>query len=65
MDILALKTEDNALKDFVVGYMRDVTKTFEYTEGVLRKLNGEARAEMRKFGAENPLLSGLLDKLAA
>lgn len=65
LDILALKTEDDALKDFVVDYMRKVTKTFEYTEGVLRKLDEEARTEMRLFGKENLLLSGLLDKLAA
>ncbi|QDS74816.1 hypothetical protein FKW77_002380 [Venturia effusa] len=65
LDILALKTEDDALKDFVVDYMRNVTKTFAYTERVLRKLDGEARAEMKLFGERNLLLERLLDKLAA
>ncbi|TID14747.1 terpenoid synthase [Venturia nashicola] len=65
LEILALKTEDDALKDFVVDYMRDVTKTFEHTEGVLRRLDEEAREEMKRFKEENLLLGGLLDKLAA
>jgi geranylgeranyl diphosphate synthase type 3 len=65
LDILALKTEDAQLKDFVVNYMRNVTETFEYTEGVLKRLNHEAMAEIAVFGVPNPLLNALLEKLAA
>jgi hypothetical protein len=60
-----MKTEDVQLKDYVVDYMRNVTKTFEYTESVLARLNQEVMAEIAVFGLPNPLLNALLKKLAA
>jgi geranylgeranyl diphosphate synthase type 3 len=60
-----MKTEDVQLKDFAVDYMRNVTKTFEYTESVLARLNQEAMAEIAMFGVPNPLLNALLEKLMA
>jgi hypothetical protein len=45
--------------------MRNTTKTFEYTEGVLKSLNQEAKAEIAGFELPNPLLNALLEKLAA
>jgi hypothetical protein len=59
-----MKTEDVELKDFVVDYMRNVTKTFDYTEGVIKKLHRESLAEMDEIRVPNPLLVALLGKLA-
>jgi geranylgeranyl diphosphate synthase type 3 len=59
-----MKTEDVQLKDFAVDYMRNVTKTFGYTENVLARLDQEAMAEIAMFGVPNPLLNALLKKLA-
>lgn len=50
------------MKRYAVNYMRDRTASFEYTRGVLDKLDRQARDEVARLGG-NPKLEAILDAL--
>lgn len=49
-------------KRYIVDYMRDHTKSFDYTLEVLRKLERQARDEIELLGG-NTQLTAILDQL--
>jgi geranylgeranyl diphosphate synthase type 3 len=46
----------------VINYLRDRTKSFEYTLGVLKKLEAQTRAEIHRLGG-NEALEKIIDLL--
>ena len=64
LNILKAKVEDNIIKEHAVAYMRDVTRTFEYTQAILSNLHSQATCTMKDFGIPNGAMQDILDKLA-
>ncbi|EWC46615.1 hypothetical protein DRE_04102 [Drechslerella stenobrocha 248] len=62
INILKQQTQDNGVKQYAVDYMRDQTKSFSYTESVLRDLHEQADRLLACFG-DNPALAAILEKL--
>ncbi|KAK6329696.1 geranylgeranyl pyrophosphate synthetase [Orbilia brochopaga] len=62
INILKQQTQDNGVKEYAVAYMRDQTKSFSYTESVLRDLHEQAAGMLESFG-DNPALTAILEKL--
>ncbi|KAJ6257964.1 Dimethylallyltranstransferase [Drechslerella dactyloides] len=62
INILKQQTQDNGVKQYAVAYMRDETKSFTYTESVLRDLHEQAAGLLASFG-DNPALTAILEKL--
>ncbi|KAG2101021.1 isoprenoid synthase domain-containing protein [Suillus discolor] len=62
IDVLQKRPETPTLKHRAIEYLRDTTKSFDYTLAVLHKLEQQARGEVERLGG-NPILSALLDKL--
>ncbi|KAG1852034.1 isoprenoid synthase domain-containing protein [Suillus tomentosus] len=62
MDVLQKRPETPTLKHRAIEYLRNTTKSFDYTLAVLHKLEQQARGEVERLGG-NPILSALLDKL--
>lgn len=61
-DVLQKRPKTPTLKHHTINYLRDTTKSFDYTLAVLKKLEQQARAELERLGG-NPMLSAILDKL--
>ena len=51
------------LKHLTISYLKEVTRSFEYTLSVLNSLEAQARAEVTRLEG-NPKLEAILDKLA-
>ena len=62
LNILKQHSEDIPVKHYAVGYMRDQTKSFEYTESFLNDLHKLACDQIADFGG-NPALLAILEKL--
>lgn len=63
LDVLQKRPSTPTTKRYVVDYMRDRTKSFQYTWKVLDTLERQAREEIRRLGG-NPKLEALMDMLA-
>ncbi|EPS45259.1 hypothetical protein H072_767 [Dactylellina haptotyla CBS 200.50] len=63
INILKQQTQDNGVKEYAVAYMRDETKSFAYTETVLRDLHEQAANLLSAYG-DNSALTAILGKLA-
>ena len=64
LHILRKRTEDTAIKDYAVTYMRDVTKSFEYTKTVLQGLHNQLKKMVKDIRSFNETIQGILTKLA-
>ncbi|KAG2151399.1 farnesyltranstransferase [Suillus clintonianus] len=62
MNVLQKRPKTPTLKHHTIDYLKNTTKSFDYTLAVLKKLEQQARGELERLGG-NPLLSALLDKL--
>ncbi|KAG1774804.1 farnesyltranstransferase [Suillus placidus] len=62
MNVLQKRPKTPTLKHHAIEYLRNTTKSFDYTLAVLKKLEQQARGELERLGG-NPMLSALLDKL--
>ncbi|KAG1748626.1 isoprenoid synthase domain-containing protein [Suillus lakei] len=62
INVLQKRPKTPTLKHHAIEYLRDITKSFDYTLAVLTKLEQQARGELERLGG-NPMLSALLDKL--
>ncbi|KAF3920770.1 Dimethylallyltranstransferase [Dactylellina cionopaga] len=62
INILKQKPHETEIKQYAVAYMRDQTKSFAYTEGVLRDLHEQADTLLASLGP-NPALTAILNKL--
>jgi len=63
LDVLQKRPSTPTTKQYVVNYMRDRTKSFQYTWKVLDTLERQSREEIRRLGG-NPKLEVLMDVLA-
>ena len=63
LDVLQKRPSTPTTKQYVVDYMRDRTKSFQYTWKVIDTLERQAREEIRRLGG-NPKLEALMDMLA-
>ena len=62
-DVLRLRPKGQKLKHLVISYLKEVTRSFEYTHSILNSLEAQARGEVMRLGG-NPKLEAILDKLA-
>lgn len=62
MNVLQKRPKTPTLKHHAIEYLRNTTKSFDYTLAVLKKLEQQARGELERLGG-NSMLSALLDKL--
>jgi geranylgeranyl diphosphate synthase type 3 len=62
INVLQKRPESPSTKNYIISHMRDHTKSFEYTRGVLKSLDKQARDEISRLGGNDKLLQ-LLDKL--
>ncbi|KAF9222463.1 terpenoid synthase [Gyrodon lividus] len=63
LSVLQKRPKSPTLKHHTISYLRDSTHSFEYTLGVLRSLEGQARAEVARLGG-NAMLETIFDRLA-
>ncbi|SNX82006.1 related to farnesyltranstransferase (al-3) [Melanopsichium pennsylvanicum] len=67
LNVLKQRPSDLATKQYAVSYMRNVTKSFDYTMDVLQRLDTQANKEIQtlenKIGIPNPALKAILDGL--
>lgn len=61
-DVLQKRPKSPTLKNHIINYLKDTTKSFDYTLMVLKKLEHQARDELVRLGG-NTILSAILDKL--
>ncbi|KAG2070373.1 terpenoid synthase [Suillus decipiens] len=62
MNVLQKRPKTPTLKRHAIEYLRDTTKSFDYTLAVLKQLEQQTRKELERLGG-NPMLSGMLAKL--
>ena len=62
-DVLQKRTHSISLKTHTVEYLRNQTRSFEYTRGVLRTLYGQIEEEVKRFGG-NSGLAAILKRLS-
>ncbi|KAF9222464.1 terpenoid synthase [Gyrodon lividus] len=62
MDILKQRPKTPTLKLRAISYLRDTTRSFDYTLSVMRSLENQIRQEVTRLGG-NPILEALLDKV--
>ncbi|KAF3168737.1 geranylgeranyl pyrophosphate synthetase [Orbilia oligospora] len=62
INILKQQTQDDGVKHYAVAYMRDQTKSFEYTASVLKDLQEQATGLLDSFG-DNVALRAILENL--
>jgi len=62
LNVLSKRPATPTMKRYAVNYMDKHTDSFRYTEGVLEKLDKQARAEVVRLGG-NPLLEAIIDAL--
>ncbi|SPO29742.1 related to farnesyltranstransferase (al-3) [Ustilago trichophora] len=67
LNVLKQRPTDLATKQYAVSYMRNVTKSFDYTTNVLERLDTQANTEIQRLesqlGIPNPGLTAILDAL--
>lgn len=63
INILRSRTEDNAVKAHAVIYMKQVTKSFDYTKDFVRRLHDQALSLMDALGPRSSALEAILNKL--
>ncbi|EST09414.1 Polyprenyl synthetase [Kalmanozyma brasiliensis GHG001] len=67
LNVLKQRPTDLATKQYAVSYMRNVTKSFEYTTDVLERLYAQAQKEIQRLenqlGIPNPGLKAILEAL--
>lgn len=63
MNVLQKRPKTPTLKHHTINYLRDTTKSFDYTLAVLKKLEVQGRSEVQRLGG-NPMLSAILNKLS-
>jgi len=61
-DVLQKRTTSTSLKKHTVDYLRNHTKSFEYTREVLINLKGKLEAELARLGG-NKALDMIVDVL--
>ncbi|KAH7334650.1 terpenoid synthase [Rhizoctonia solani] len=62
LNVLQKRPATPTLKKHVISYMEDKTGTFEYTRGVLKKLDAQTRAEVARLGG-NKMLEKFIDSM--
>ncbi|KAJ1305969.1 hypothetical protein OPQ81_010684 [Rhizoctonia solani] len=62
LNVLQKRPSTPTLKKHVISYMEDKTGTFEYTRGVLKKLDAQTRAEVARLGG-NKMLEKFIDSM--
>lgn len=62
ISVLQKRPKSPTLKNHVVSYLKESTHSFDYSLGVMRSLERQARAEVARLGG-NTLLETILDKL--
>ncbi|CAE6479356.1 unnamed protein product [Rhizoctonia solani] len=62
LNVLQKRPTTPTLKKHVISYMEDKTGTFEYTRGVLKKLDAQTRAEIARLGG-NTRLEKFIDSM--
>ncbi|KIJ66066.1 hypothetical protein HYDPIDRAFT_87429 [Hydnomerulius pinastri MD-312] len=62
LSVLQKRPKSPTLKHHTISYLRDSTRSFDYTLSVLRSLERQARAEVMQLGG-NPILEMILDRL--
>ncbi|CAE6418401.1 unnamed protein product [Rhizoctonia solani] len=62
LNVLQKRPTTPTLKKHVISYMDDKTGTFEYTRGVLKKLDAQTRAEIARLGG-NTRLEKFIDSM--
>lgn len=67
LNVLKQRPTDLATKQYAVSYMRNVTKSFDYTTDVLERLYAQAQHEIHRLEAQlaipNPGLKAILEAL--
>ncbi|PWN53149.1 terpenoid synthase [Violaceomyces palustris] len=66
LNVLKQRPTDLATKTYAVSYMRNVTRSFEYTEDVLKRLDSQTRDEVKSVESQlgkNPALLAILEAL--
>ncbi|KAK9244112.1 isoprenoid synthase domain-containing protein [Lipomyces tetrasporus] len=64
LNILKQHSTDDSLKDYAVTYMRDVTKSFDYTTRVIVEYEDRIRKELKRLDVEpNPMIEKILKSL--
>ncbi|KAF8514327.1 terpenoid synthase [Hysterangium stoloniferum] len=63
LNVLQKRPKTPTTKRYVIDYMRDHTKSFEYTAKVLNTLERQAREEIEKLGGNSALIA-ILDALS-
>jgi geranylgeranyl diphosphate synthase type 3 len=62
IDVLQKRPSSPTLKTHTISYLKDHTKSFDYTLSVLRTLEKHTRDEIQKLGG-NARLEGIVDVL--
>jgi len=62
LNVLQKRPSSPTLKTYTISYLKDHTKSFDYTLGVLHKLEKQTRDEIRKLGG-NIKLEAIVDTL--
>lgn len=62
LDILKQHPTSEDIKLYCIQYMRDETRSFEYTRAVLRELDTGARKEIERLNGNTGLIA-ILDRL--
>ena len=62
LDVLQKRTNNHSLKAHTVRYLRDQTRSFDYTRTVLKTLHSQTEDEVKRLG-ENKALEAILGKL--
>ena len=63
LNILKRRPKERIMKENVVAYMRDVTKSFEHTKKTLDGLKAEALRLMTNLNAPNEAMDSIMSKL--
>lgn len=67
LNVLKQRPTDLATKQYAVSYMRNITKSFDYTTNVLERLDTQANMEIQRLEAQlgipNPRLTAILHAL--
>jgi geranylgeranyl diphosphate synthase, type III len=61
-DVLQKRPSTPTLKTHTISYLKDHTKSFDYTLSVLRTLEKQTRDEIQRLGG-NSKLEGIVDTL--
>ena len=63
LNILKLRTSDQNLKSYALGYMLSQTKSLDYTKEVLINLHQQARRALGQIQGKNEVMEAILTKL--